>query len=186
MAEIRGETIFFWGGWVWVPTKLSPKQNFVATPLARRIDQGPAGEIRVPRDESAPARRTRALNTNQCFAEQIRALWDTPGRIGGPAGRSRASAVDQDESGPRRTNQGPAGRIRAPGTNQGPRTDQGPQGPLDEPGPRKTNQGPARRNRVRSPPQDESGPRTTNQFHAGRIRTTKDESGPRRTWYGPQ
>ena len=97
--------------------------------------------------------------------------------------------TQQDESGPRGMNRGPAGRIRTPREKLEPRKmNQGPAGRISNPqsGPLGTNHGPAGRIRVprdagllgsraswkQGFQEDESGP-------AGRIRTPQDESGPR-------
>ena len=89
----------------------------------------------------------------------------------GPAGWIRARTqirAPQDRSGPRGTDQGPAGRIRAP---------------HDVPGP-----GSAERIRA---PQYESGPRGTDQDSERRIRARRtnqgprDGPGPRRTYRAP-
>ena len=76
-------------------------------------------------------------------------------------------------SGPRGTDQGPAGSIRALQNEPGPHG----MGPQDESGSRKIDQG----------PQDkESGPCGTNQGPARRIRASRDKAGPRETDEGRQ
>ena len=75
-------------------------------------------------------------------------------------------------SGPRGTDQGPAGSIRALQNEPGPHG----MGPQDESGSRKIDQG----------PQDESGPCGSNQGPARRIRASRDKAGPRETDEGRQ
>ena len=73
--------------------------GLIVTPLSRRANQGPAGQIRAPRDEPEPLR----TNQNQ-------SPWKEPGlrRMNqGPAGRSKGPRAEpgapQDESEPCRT-----------------------------------------------------------------------------------
>ena len=115
-----------------------------------------------------------------------------------PARQSRTPQL-QDESGPRRMDQDPEGRIRAPRDKSEPRrSNQGFAGRVRTPcdrsclrgvrsGPRGTDLGPAGRNKD---PQDEPGLRNTNQGLAGqtgtglrwtRTRAPQDGSGPRGT-----
>ena len=77
----------------------------------RVTDQGPAGRVRLPRDESGPC------GTNQGSQDE-----SGPARHQGPAERSRASLGAR---GPRRTNHDPVGRIRGRGIEQGPVRRQG-------------------------------------------------------------
>ena len=117
----------------------------------------------------------------------------------GPAGWIRARTrirAPQDRSGPRGTDQGPAGRIRVPqDVCTGARVrgmDQGPairiRAPRDGSGLRTSNQGPQDESgpagRIRAP-QDVPGPLKTNQGPAGRIRAPCDEPGLSRTKRGP-